>query len=157
MRKLQLESLSHLRRYQSQRSKRPKPQEDHQRVSEQDQVLRKALRNQKSKMEQKKRERKSKLSKKKKRWQKLRKTKMKWDQLSRTESLYHHHTQFMSSTSMRKGSTDKTSYSASCVNCSTTSKSTRTTRRESKRLLMHQLIRSRKSSSKITAANSTCL
>ena len=157
MKKLQLESLSQLRRYQSQRYKRPKPQEDHQRVSEQDQVLRKALRSQKSKMEQKKRERKSKLSRKKKRWQKLRKIKMKWDQLSQIESLYHHHTQFMSSTNMRKGSTDKTSYSASCVNCSTTSKSTRTTRRESKRLLMHQLIRSRKSSSKKTAANSTCL
>ena len=57
-----------LRRYQSQRSKILKLQEDHQRVSEQDQVLRKALRNQKSKMEQKKRERNSTLSRKKKRW-----------------------------------------------------------------------------------------
>ena len=157
MKKLQLESLCQLRRYQSQRYKRPKPQEDHQRVSEQDQVLRKALRSQKSKMEQKKRERNSKVSRKKKRWQKLKKTKMKWDWLSRTESLYHHHTQFMSSTSTHKGSTDKTSYSALCVNCSTISRNTRTTRRKLKRLLMHQLIRSRKSSSKITAANSTCL
>lgn len=157
MRKLQLESLFQLRRYQSQRSKILKLQEDHQRVSEQDQVLKKAQRNQKSKMEQKKRERNSTLSRKKKRWQKLRKTKMKWDWLSRTESLYHHHIQFMSSTSTRKGSTDKISYSASCVNCSTISKSTRTTRRKLKRLLMHQLIRQRKSSSKKTAANSTCL
>ena len=157
MRKLQLESLFQLRRYQSQRSKILKLQEDHQRVSEQDQVLKKAQRNQKSKMEQKKRERNSTLSRKKKRWQKLRKTKMKWDWLSRTESLYHHHIQFMSSTSTRKGSTDKISYSASCVNFSTISKSTRTTRRKLKRLLMHQLIRQRKSSSKKTAANSTCL